>query len=390
MQKIIYLKYGELTLKGKNRSDFSNRLLKNIKYALSEFTCKFIKSFDNILIEMNNEKDLDAIVDILKRIPGIFQIIVAYVINSRDINEVGTQILDIVHTNVWTTFKVETKRHDKSYPINSMDFSKQMGGIILQNTQNKKVVMNHPDLLINIEIRDKNTICYFDKTQGVGGLPVGSSGRCLMLISGGIDSPVAASLLMKRGMHVDFLTFITPPHTADELVNKIKTLINKVTLDGKLEKPRFYVCNFTHIQHELAHISDHSYQITLMRRYFYRIADSMRKKEHYDAIGTGESLGQVASQTIESLATISSVLSDDCVVLRPLLTYDKLETIKIAKAIDTYETSIIPLADCCSLFVPANPVTRPNKETAQKLEQESDLLEEIYQQTIKSNIKIIY
>lgn len=389
MTPIIYLKYAELTLKGKNRSDFSNCLYGNIKRALHHVSCDVIKGFDHIIIEKYQDVNQKNIIEILNKIPGISWIIPAYTTQNRDLKDVGKEIYRIIRTLNWTSFKVETKRHDKNYPLNSMEFSKQLGALILQTTQNKHVVMNHPDLLINIEIRNDVVIFYMEKIPGVGGLPVGSSGRCLMLISGGIDSPVAANLLLKRGMHVDFLTFITPPHTKDELVNKIQKLINQITSNQLIDQSSLYICNFTYIQHELAHISDHSYQITLMRRYFYRIAEQCCIKYHYDAFATGESLGQVASQTIESLSVIGSVLQPQTVVLRPLLTYDKLETIKISKNIGTYDISILPIADCCSLFVPTNPVTRPKLSIALKLEKELTLIDELLKQTIDKYIKII-
>ncbi|MCF0227554.1 MAG: tRNA 4-thiouridine(8) synthase ThiI, partial [Malacoplasma sp.] len=251
------------------------------------------------------------------------------------------------------------------------------------------VKMEDYDLCISLEVKKDLCVLYYEKIKGCGGFPVGINGRCLVLISGGIDSPVAASLIMKKGMHVDFLTFMTPPHTSEKVLNKVKKLIKKVTLDGKLEKPTLYVCNFTHIQHELSHISDKSYQITLMRRYFLRIANALKNQNKYEAIGTGESLGQVASQTIQSMQTIENVLDNNCVILRPLLTYDKLEIIKLAKEIDTYDTSIIPYEDCCSLFVPKSPVTKPSTKYACKLEQELELLDKIFVNTLNKYIKII-
>lgn len=388
-KKIIYIKYGELTLKGKNRVNFIDCLYTNIKNALKEFDDVVItKSFDNMIISFS-EKNHNEIIEILKRIPGIYQIINAYEISSTDLDRISEFIIDILKNKDFKTFKVITNRHDKSCPISSMDFSKQMGGKILSKIKNLKVLMDDPEIYLYFEIKQKQTIFYFEKINGFGGFPVGINGKILLMISGGIDSPVAASLLLKKGMHVDFLTFITPPHTSEKVLDKVKKLINLVTLDNKLEQPKLYVCNFTHIQHELAHISDKSYQITLMRRYFYRIANYLKNKEKYHAIATGESLGQVASQTIQSLTCISNVLDDQTQVLRPLLTYDKLDIIKLAKQVKTYETSIFPYEDCCTLFVPKSPVTKPSIDVAIKLEQELDLIDDIYKNVIKNNIEII-
>ncbi|MCQ2748264.1 MAG: tRNA 4-thiouridine(8) synthase ThiI [Mycoplasmoidaceae bacterium] len=289
-------------------------------------------------------------------------------------------------SNDKTTFKVITKRHDKKYPTDSMEFSKQMGGFFLQNFKKFSVDIHKPELKINIEIKQDAFIVYFNKIKGTGGFPLGINGRVLMLISGGIDSPVAASLLMKKGFHVDFLTFVSPPHTTKKAEDKVRSLIKKITLDGKLEKPLLYICKFTDIQHEIAHITNHSYQITIMRRYFFRIGQYLAKTQHYDAIATGESLGQVASQTIESMTTISQVL-DNVVVLRPLLTYDKIEIIDLANQLGTYSISILPYPDACSMFVPANPTTKPDIDKALKLEKELLLIDTIYKRVINKHIK---
>lgn len=387
--RIIYLKYGELTLKGRNRMNFIDCLYKNVVQALSSFKELTIKrKFDSMELICSNES-YDEIFNVVQRIPGISQIIKAYKFNSNKLAEIESQIVELIKQNKFKTFKVITNRHDKSFPITSMEYSKLIGGIILKNIANKKVVMTKPDLAINVEIHSNSLIIFFARIEGTGGFPININGKALALISGGIDSPVASYLVMKKGMHVDFLTFITPPHTSDEALEKVKKLVKIVTLNNSIEKARLFVVNFTMIQHELSHISDKSYQITLMRRYFFRIANYLKNKYKYDALVTGESLGQVASQTIESMQTIENVLDNKTVILRPLLTYDKVEIIKIAKKIDTFETSILPFADCCSLFVPKAPVTKPKVNKAEKLESELDLLNKIYDTTIDKYIKII-
>ncbi|MBQ0045499.1 MAG: tRNA 4-thiouridine(8) synthase ThiI [Mycoplasma sp.] len=385
VEKLIYIKYGELTLKGKNRREFVTCLYNNVKKALADFkTIKIIRQFDSMTICHIAKTKYDKVFSIVKAIPGIAYVIEGYGI-GRDENKLHAFLKTTIE-NKKQTFKVFTKRSDKSYPLDSMQFSRNLGGFVLKNFKNLSVDIHKPDLKINVEIKEDKFIVYFNKVKGCGGFPLGINGRVLMLISGGIDSPVAASLLMKKGFHVDFLTFVSPPHTSKEAENKVRSLIKQLTLDGRLEKPLLYICKFTDLQHEISHITNHSYQITIMRRYFFRIAQHLVKTQHYDAMATGESLGQVASQTIESMTTISSVL-DNVVVLRPLLTYDKIEIIQLAEKINTYNISILPYPDACSMFVPANPTTKPSLAKAEALEKELMLIDEIYKRVIGKHIK---
>ena len=385
VKKIIYIKYGELVLKGKNKIKFINCLYENVLRALNNFKSKkIIKFFDSIHIENILEEDFELILNLLTKIPGIALVIQAYEI-ERSLASLQDFLLQQL-INEKTTFKVNTKRIDKTYEISSMDFSKNLGGFVLNNFLDYSVDIHSPNLKINIEIKKDNFVIYFKKFNGVGGFPVGINGKTLMLLSGGIDSPVASHLLLKKGMHVDFLTFISPPHTSEQVLKKVEDLISIITLDSKLENSKLYICNFTSIQHEIAHISNHSYQITIMRRYFFRIAQELAKKFNYNAIATGESLGQVASQTIESMTVIQDVLKD-LIVLRPLLTYDKNDIIKLANYINTYNISILPFADSCSLFVPTNPITKPKIEIAKKLEAELELIDTIYNNVLNKHIE---
>jgi len=388
IDKVIYIKFGELTLKGKNRREFSSCLNKNVKNALSSYEgLEILFQYDSIRIFNIKPEDFDTIFNIVKAIPGISYVIEAYVVD-RDLDQLHGLIDELIEDEP-TTFKVETKRIDKKYPTTSMDFTRILGGYILSKFKNLKVDIHKPQLKVNVEIKEDCFILYFNKVKGCGGFPLGINGRVLMLISGGIDSPVAAKLLMKKGFKVDFLTFVSPPHTTDEALDKVRSLIKTITLDGKIEKPILYICKFTDIQHEIAHITKHSYQITIMRRYFFRIAQHLLNQYHYSAIATGESLGQVASQTIESMTTISNVLKD-VVVLRPLLTYDKIEIIQLAEKFNTYNISILPYPDACSMFVPANPITTPKIEVAQELEKELMLIDTIYERTLVNGIKKEY
>lgn len=385
VEKLIYIKYGELTLKGKNRKEFVRCLYNNLTRSLSGFkSLKIIKQYDSMTISHINKTQYQKVFDIVKATPGIAFVIEGYCV-ERNESRLHKFLKETIE-NKKTTFKVVTKRHDKKYPIDSMEFSRQLGGFILKNFKKLSVDIHKPELKVNVEIKEDCFIVYFNKVKGCGGFPLGINGRVLMLISGGIDSPVAASLLMKKGFHVDFLTFVSPPHTSKKAEDKVRTLIKQITLNGKLEKPILYICKFTDLQHEIAHITNHSYQITIMRRYFFRIAQHLCKTKHYDAMATGESLGQVASQTIESMTTISSVL-DNVVVLRPLLTYDKIEIINLAEKLNTYNISILPYPDACSMFVPANPTTKPNLVKAEALEKELMLIDTIYKRVLDKHIK---
>jgi len=376
---LLYIKYGELTLKGKNKKLFINCLYKNIKTSLSNFkNVEISKKFDHMMVSSKSLKKEEEIISILRRVSGISYIIKCFTCKSnlKNIYQCIKDNLDIKTTG---TFKVITKRIDKGFPSQSNKINCDIGGMVLDDYKGLKVDIHKPEHIINIEVKKPNSYVYFNKIKGMGGFPLGINGKVLILISGGIDSPVAANLLIKKGFLVDFLTFTTPPHTNPKSLDKVKKLIKILT--NNLYKPKLYICNFTNLQNELSHMSIKSYQITLMRRFFFRIARDLARKYKYDAIATGESLGQVASQTIESMNTIQNA-ANDIVILRPLLTYDKNEIIDIANKIGTYETSIEPYIDCCALFVPKSPVTKPTIWIAEKLEKELDLAFGIYEKII--------
>nr|WP_237243905.1 tRNA uracil 4-sulfurtransferase ThiI [Spiroplasma clarkii] len=281
------------------------------------------------------------------------------------------------------TFKVEVERKDKSFAIASNDLKIQIAGNILRNTEHLKVDVHKPLSKINVVIKSDGVYIFTSRINAVKGLPVGVSGKGLSLLSGGIDSPVASYLAMKRGMQVDFLHFMTPPHTTPEALNKVFELAK--TLE-KYNQSSFalYVCDFAMILRELMHIKDESYRITIMRRIFIRIANQLAEKIKAKALITGESLGQVASQTIESINVIN--VTSKLPILRPLITYDKEEIITIAQKINTYETSVLPFDDVCSLYVPKNPVTKPKIAIAEIQEQDL-LLSELIDYTINKSIK---
>jgi thiamine biosynthesis protein ThiI len=372
---ILYIKYGELTLKGKNRHFFVDALFTNVMHILRKYeSIKFHKMYDAISITNIEDDNIDEICNLLLNVSGISLIIKAFEV-EKDILMLTSKIIKELPKSPHT-FKVNTRRSDKNYPFNSMEINKEIGGMILNNLANYKVDIHNPQITINIEIKKETAIFYFNKIKGLGGLPLGTGGKVLLLISGGIDSPVAAKLLLKKGFRVDFLTFITPPHTNPKSLEKVKKLIDVITIDKTLYVPKLYICNFTNIQHELSHIVIKAYQITLMRRYFFRIAKKLAQEKKYLAIATGESLGQVASQTIESMQTIQNAIKD-FLVLRPLLTFDKSEIISLAIKFNTYDISIEPYIDCCALFVPKNPATKPTIKTAEELEQKLEFVEDL-------------
>ena len=391
MKPILYIKYAELTLKGKNRMSFVKVLHKNIKTLLKEFTGNKIESyFDYMKISEFNENDKDLIINLLIQTPGIHSISLAYEMTD-DIDIIKEHCLSIAKesfSDSVKTFKIESRRQNKNYFIDSIQIKNIIAGNILEHT-NFKVDLKNPDLTINIEIKNGFAMVYGKKYLGSNGLPVGSNGRVLVLLSGGIDSPVAARLLMNRGLAVDFITYITPPHTSERALQKVRDLAKIITLDNKLCNSKLYVCNFANMQHELTHIYKESYRITLMRRYFFRIAKTIAQSNGLQAIATGESIGQVASQTLESMQAITNVL-DDFLVLRPLLTYEKEDIIAKARKFKTYDLSILPYNDSCSVFAPKNPVTHPSIETAEKLEQSLDLIDSIMESTISKYTWVEY
>lgn len=384
-EKIIYLKYSELTLKKNNRPMFIRILTDNILLALKEFSFNLKKFHDYLVIENFNDNDLEKINAILKKIPGLQYITIAYKVN-KCIDDIKNVILkNIEYINKFKTFKVNAKRTDKNFYLNSLEISKELGGFVLSKLQDKiSVNVNNPELEINIEIKGKYSLVFFDKIKCTKGLPVGSSNKVLVLLSGGIDSPVASCLLMHRGMEVLFLTFITPPHTCQNSLEKIKKLVLKITNNFKISpNSKLLICNYTSCMHELTHISKEAYKITLMRRSFVRIATKIASKYGCFAIATGDSLGQVASQTIESLSVINQA-ANSFLILRPLIGIDKNTIINYAKKFETYDISIEDFPDSCSLFAPKNPTTKPNLETCFKLEQELELLNNIEDNIIEN------
>ena len=363
--KIILIKYGELTTKGANSNLFINTLYNNVKKALEDYNVKIIKNRVRMFIE--TEDNLDEIVNILKNIFGIHSIVVATRVNTN-ITEIEEKVLDIVNKNEFKTFKVETRRTDKNFPISSMDFSRRIGSLILRNVPNIKVDVHNPEYLLEIEIREDYTYIYHKEISGIGGYPVGVAGKGLLMLSGGIDSPVAGYLAMKRGIKIECVYFESPPHTSVMAKNKVKKLVEELTkFDSSIT---LHVVRFTDIQEAIYKNIDPTYMITIMRRMMYRISTKIMEKEGFLCLINGESVGQVASQTLTSMSTINSVTN--AVVIRPVACLDKLEIIDISRKIGTYETSILPYEDCCTIFLPKHPVINPSIDKAIEYEKSFD------------------
>jgi len=366
MEKIILIKYGELTTKKANRNLFINKIYENMKLALSNYKIRIFKNRVRMFIE-TEEDNIDDIVNIIKNIFGIHSIVIAYKVNTN-IDTIKESVLQIAKGIDFSTFKVVTDRADKSFPISSMDFSREIGGLILKNIENKKVDVHNPEYLLKIEIRNDYTYIYSKEIKALGGYPVGVQGKGLLMLSGGIDSPVAGYLAMKRGIKLECIYFESPPHTSIAAKNKVKELVTR--LNNYQPSIKLHVINFTEIQESIYKNIDPTYMITIMRRMMYRISEKILNERDCLVLINGESVGQVASQTLTSMQVINNVTNIP--VIRPVACLDKLEIIDIAKKIDTYETSILPYEDCCTIFLPKHPVINPNLEKAIEYENKFD------------------
>ena len=358
MEKIILIKYGELTTKKDNRNIFISKIYEQMKELLKNYDVKIEKNRVRMYITVKDE-ELTEVVNIVKNIFGILRIVIAYKVKT-DIEEIEKSVLEIAKEEDFKTFKVETDRANKAFPIPSMDFSKNIGALILKNIPGKSVDVHNPDYLLKIEIRDEYTYIYKKEIDGLGGYPVGIAGKGLLMLSGGIDSPVAGYMAMKRGIKLECVYFESPPHTSVAATNKVKKLVS--ILNNYQSSIRLHIINFTEIQENIYKFINPEYMITIMRRMMYRISEKIMQENNCLVLINGESVGQVASQTLTSMSVINNVTNVP--VIRPLACLDKLEIIDIAKRINTYETSILPYEDCCTIFLPKHPVINPKLDKA--------------------------
>ena len=377
MKKLIIIKYGELTTKHDNINFFIKTLKNNIESSLSVIDNKITYDVGRMFIETDK---YDEVVKKLTNTFGIHEINIAYEIDDRSLDNISKVLIELLSDKDFNTFKVVTKRSDKSYPIKSMDVSKSLGGVVLKNKKTVKVDVNNPELLINVEIRNNKAYLYFEKVEGIGGYPVGTLGKGMLMLSGGIDSPIAGYLAMKRGIRIEGVYFDSPPHTSIDAKNKVLELAS--ILSSYSGYVKLHVIHFTEIQEAIYRYCPKEYMITIMRRMMYRIAEKLAHKNNCKAIINGESVGQVASQTLTSMAAINEVIKMP--VLRPVCCYDKIEIIDLAKRIGTYDVSIRPFQDCCTIFVPEHPVINPEIEKAREYEQAFDF-ETLINEAVKND-----
>ena len=369
----VLIRFGELSTKGKNRKDFINRLYQNTKYMLRDIPgLEYRKTYDRIYIRLNGA-DPAVIRERLEKVFGISSFSFTEKVSS-DIDSITARCLEIAQSSDKHTFKIISRRHDKSFPMKSDQINRAAASVILKNTE-MKVDVHDPELAIRVEVHSDDTYITAEKIPGAGGYPAGINGKVLLMLSGGIDSPVAAYELMKRGMQVEAVHFASPPYTSDNAKKKVLDLASMVSVYQGMMK--VHVVNFTDLQLNIYKTAGDPYAVTLMRRMMYRLAEKIAKQTGCLAIATGESVGQVASQTLESIACINDAIRMP--VLRPLVCFDKIEIIDLARKIGTYETSILPFEDCCTIFDPKNPVTRPTVEKSEHYESRfpyAELIEE--------------
>lgn len=368
MYSRFLIKYGEIALKGKNRNLFEDALVSQIRFALKNVDGSYdvTKKQGRIYVECLSEYDFDEVVEALQKVFGIVGICPVIRIEDTGLEDLGKTVVEHLKGRFGEsafTFKVESRRTRKNYPLQSMELNAELGGIILDAMPNTKVDVHKPDVFVNVEIRE-NIYIYSEVIPGPGGMPIGTNGKAMLLLSGGIDSPVAGYMIAKRGVKVDAVYFHAPPYTSERAKQKVVDLAKIVSAyTGPM---RLHVVNFTDIQLYIYDKCPHDELTIIMRRYMMRIAEHFAKENGSLGLITGESIGQVASQTMKSLAATNEVCTMP--VYRPLIGFDKKDIVEIAEKIDTYETSILPYEDCCTIFVAKHPVTKPNINVIKKSE----------------------
>ena len=368
MERVILIRYGELHLKGKNRGQFERALIDNIQHSLKNIRHGFSKYSGRYVIWDYDDQFEPEIVNALKKVAGIYSISPAYEVNSvlPEISSVSVGAM----RDITGSFRVTANRADKTFELDSMSLAKQIGGDILSVNKNVCVDLFNPQHTLYIDVREnKKTYIFNEIVHCMGGMPVGTSGRGLLLLSGGIDSPVAGYRMVKRGMKIDCVHFESFPHTSRAAEEKAMDLAR--IIEQYNGKTKVYVVSVAEIQDEIHKNCNEEYMITLVRRFMLRIAAKIAEIEHDQAIITGESLGQVASQTIESMAVIGEVLKMP--LLKPLVAYDKQETVDIAQKIGSYDISIRPYDDCCTVYLPENPIIKPKLERVLREEAKLDV-----------------
>ncbi len=390
MYKSFLIKYAEIGVKGKNRYLFEEALVKQIKYALKKSEGEFAvrRTDGRIYVDALTEFDYDETVDNLQKVFGISGICPVVHVEDEGFEKLGEAVIryiDDVYLDKHKTFKIAARRARKNYPLDSMEINRELGGIVLDAYPEMSVDVHKPDILLNVEVRDMIYL-YSEIIPGPGGMPVGTGGKAMLLLSGGIDSPVAGWMIAKRGVKIDAVYFHAPPYTSERAKQKVVDLARKVSAyTGPIY---LHVINFTDIQLYIYDKCPHDELTIIMRRYMMRIAEHIARQSECLGLITGESIGQVASQTMHSLAATNEVCTMP--VYRPLIGFDKMEIVEISEKIDTYETSILPYEDCCTIFVAKHPVTKPNLNIIRKHEQNlHERIEELVEKAVAQEELII-
>ncbi len=363
-----------MTTKKDNIGLFLRTLKDNIAKKLAKEEVLISYDSGRMFIE-TTEDHYQKVLEKLQKIFGIHEIVIGYELNSIDIEDLKEALKEVIEPISFHTFKIETKRSNKKIALKSPEISKILGGVVLKNKENVKVDVHHPEIVIHAEIRLEKSYLYFETIKGIGGYPVGTLGKGILMLSGGIDSPVAGYLAMKRGVKIEAIYFESPPHTSEKAKNKVESLAR--ILASYNNDIKLHIVKFTDIQEAIYKNIPHEYLITIMRRMMYRISALIAKNNNCKIIVNGESIGQVASQTLTSMNAINRVVN--LPVIRPLACFDKLEIIDLAKKIGSFETSILPYEDCCTIFVPDHPVINPNISKCEEYEQLIPYEDLIYQ-----------
>lgn len=379
------IKYAEIGTKGKNRYLFEDALMKQIRHALKEVEGSFLvtKETGRIYVKAEEDYDFEDVVEALKRVFGIAWICPMFQTKERDFENLKKEVINYigqVYQDKNLTFKVDSRRADKKYPVTSEQMNRDLGEVVLNAYPEMKVDVHKPQIMLHVEVRNMINI-YSEMIPGPGGMPVGTNGKAMLLLSGGIDSPVAGYMIAKRGVKIEAVYFHAPPYTSERAKQKVVDLARLVSrYSGAI---RLHVVNFTDIQMYIYEQCPHEEMTIIMRRYMMRIAQTIGEESGCLALITGESIGQVASQTVQSLAATNEVCTMP--VFRPVIGFDKQEIVDIAEKINTYETSIQPYEDCCTIFVAKHPVTKPNIKVIRHSEEKlAEKIDEMVKTAIES------
>lgn len=390
MKTRILIRYGELSTKGRNKKMFTQKLASNIKKALVDFPqVKVIPDYDFMYLDLHEAPE-EAVIEKVKPIFGIQSISPVYIV-EKDMEVAKKVVLDLLSQEdlEGKTFKIMTRRSDHTFEMDTNQINLFLGDAVLEVFPDIKVQLKQPDITVRIDVRREHLMVSLKTIQGAGGLPVGTSGRAMLMLSGGIDSPVAGYLAMKRGMEIQCVHFASPPYTSPQALEKTKLLAAKIARFGG--SIQFLTVPFSRIQEEIKKSVPEAYLMTIMRRFMLRITDQLRENARALAIANGESVGQVASQTLDSMVAINDVTNTP--IIRPVATMDKLDIIKVAEEIDTFELSIQPFEDCCTVFAPPSPKTKPKLEKARQYEARLDvegLIKESVEGTVIEEITANY